>query len=68
VFERPVQRELVRCDFGKPVLGVHWSHRHSPENFLWLAPSPAKKGTGVFVTSASVAETDGAQQSRPPLC
>jgi hypothetical protein len=48
VFERPVQRELVRCDFGKPILGVHWSHRHSPENILRLAPSPAKNGTGVF--------------------
>jgi hypothetical protein len=37
VFERLVQRELVRCDFGKPVLGVHWSHRLAPENVLWLA-------------------------------
>src|SRR5262249_15623307 len=36
VFERPVQRELVRCDFGKPVLGVHWSHRLAPKNILWL--------------------------------
>ena len=38
VFERSVQRELVRCDFGKPVLGVHWSHRLAPETVLWLAP------------------------------
>src|SRR6516164_3936023 len=38
VFERLVQGELVRCDFGKPVLGVHWSHRLAPKNVLWLAP------------------------------
>jgi hypothetical protein len=43
VFERPIQRELVRCDFGKPVLGVHWPHRHSPENILRLAPSPCEE-------------------------
>src|SRR5215813_3770444 len=48
VFERPVQRELVRCDFGKPVLGVHWSHRLAPKNILWLAPPLARNGTGVF--------------------
>ena len=34
VFERSVQRELVRSDFGKPVLGVHWSHQLAPENVL----------------------------------
>jgi hypothetical protein len=45
VFERSVQRELVRSDFGKPVLGVHWSHRLAPENVLWLAPLLQDSGT-----------------------
>src|SRR6476659_10913513 len=48
VFERVVQRELVLCDFGKPVLGVHWSHSLAPENIHWLAPLLQDSGTGGF--------------------
>jgi hypothetical protein len=59
VFERTVQRELVRCDFGKPVPGVHWSHRLAPENVRWLAPLFARKLHPVpSITSEFVAETD----------
>ena len=49
VFERLVQGELVRCDFGKPVLGASIGLIDSLlKNVLWLAPPLARNGTGVF--------------------
>jgi hypothetical protein len=66
VFERSVQRELVRCDLGKLVLGVHWSHRLAPENVLWSAPHLQESGTGAFGNLRIRSRNWSCSQSRLP--